>query len=56
MKTKESIKNYIASELVIGVIDDNLLAQIDDIVLVPEKLAPNEAISSIVEKKLSRVE
>ena len=81
MNVKESIKNYVLSELVsdkqhsnlsetdqlietgiidslgimklIGFLEDSLSVQIDDMELIPENFATIEAISSLVEGKIS---
>ncbi len=81
MNVKESIKNYVVTELVndqqysnlsdtdqliesgiidslgimklIGFLEDNLSVQIDDMELVPENFATIDAITSLVERKIS---
>ncbi len=81
MNVKESIKNYVLSELVsdkqynglsdsdqlietgiidslgimklIGFLEDSLSVQIDDMELIPENFATIEAITSLVQAKIS---
>lgn len=81
MNVKESIKNYVVTELVndkqhrnlsdsdqliesgiidslgimklIGFLEDNMSVQIDDMELIPENFSTIEAITSLVEKKIS---
>lgn len=81
MDIKDSIKNYVVTELVtgnqhadlgdtdqliesgiidslgimklIGFLEDNLSVEIDDMELVPENFASIEAITTLVQRKLS---